>query len=204
MQRRHLPLLGAAWALGLGSSATQAQVELAGIKYAPTATVGNATLQLNGAGIRYRFVVKVYTAGLYLQGKASTPEAALAMAGPKRVHVVMLRDIDATELGKLFTKGMQDNMPREDFAKIIPGTIKMADVFSAKKRMVPGEGFSVDYVPGIGTTVLVNGKPTGDPVTEPEFFNALLRIWLGPSPADAQLKDALLGSAPTSGRPGRQ
>jgi len=33
-------------------------------------------------------------------------------------------------------------------------------------------------------------------------FNALLRIWLGPSPADAQLKDALLGIEP-KGRPGR-
>lgn len=204
MHRRHLSLFATAWMLGLTIPAAQAQVELAGVKYAPTATVGNSTLQLNGAGIRYRFVVKVYTAGLYLQGKAATPEAALTMPGPKRVHVVMLRDIDATELGKLFTKGMQDNMPREDFAKIIPGTIKMADVFSAKKRMVPGENFSVDYVPGVGTTVLVNGKPSGDTVAEPEFFNALLRIWLGPSPADSQLKDALLGIAPRSGRPGRQ
>jgi hypothetical protein len=98
---------------------------------------------------------------------------------------------------------MQDNMPREDFVKIIPGTIKMADVFSSKKRMVPGENFSVDYVPGVGTTVLVNGKASGDVVQEPEFFNALLRIWLGPSPADAQLKDALLGMEPKV-RPGRQ
>ena len=49
---------------------------------------------------------------------------------------------------------------------------------------------------------MVNGKPAGDPVAEPEFFNALLRIWLGPTPADAQLKDALLGIEP-KGRPGR-
>jgi hypothetical protein len=30
-------------------------------------------------------------------------------------------------------------------------------------------------------------------VKEPAFFNALLRIWLGPAPADWKLKDALLG-----------
>ena len=72
----------------------------------------------------------------------------------------------------------------------------MADVFSAKKRMVPGEGFSVDYVPGQGTTVLINGKASIEPIKEPEFFASLLRIWLGHAPADAQLKDALLGKAP--------
>jgi hypothetical protein len=39
----------------------------------------------------------------------------------------------------------------------------------------------------------VRGVPQPDPVKEPAFFNALLRIWLGPSPADWKLKDALLG-----------
>jgi len=33
----------------------------------------------------------------------------------------------------------------------------------------------------------------GEPFKEPEFFNALLRIWLGPVPADWKLKESLLG-----------
>ncbi|WP_365713219.1 chalcone isomerase family protein [Piscinibacter sp.] len=80
-------------------------------KFEPSAQLGNAKLLLNGAGVRYKALFKVYTAGLYLGGKASTPEAALAAPGPKRMHIVMLRDIDANELGKLFTRGMQDNAP---------------------------------------------------------------------------------------------
>jgi hypothetical protein len=51
----------------------------------------------------------------------------------------------------------------------------------------------IDWVPGTGTMVIVKGVPQGEPFKEPEFFNALLRIWLGPSPADWKLKDALLG-----------
>jgi hypothetical protein len=104
---------------------------------------------------------KVYTAGLYLQGKAATPEAVLAMAGPKRMHVVMLRDIDATELGKLFTKGMQDNMPREDFARSSPARSRWPRCSPPRSAWCRARGFSVDYVPGVGTTVLVNGKPFG-------------------------------------------
>jgi Chalcone isomerase-like len=197
MQRRPLILAAASALLLAPQLPAHAQVvELAGVKFPPTVQVDGATLGLNGGGIRYRFVVKVYAAGLYLGTKATTPEAVLAAAGPRRLHVVMLRDIDANELGRLFTRGMQDNAPREEFSKSIPGTIRMSDIFSAKKRLVAGENFSVDWVPGSGTTVLVNGKAQGEPIKEPEFFNALLRIWLGPNPADAQLKDALLGQAP--------
>ena len=101
--------------------------------------------------------------------------------------------IDANELGKLFTRGMQDNAPRETFSKSIPGTLRMADIFSARKKLVAGDSFSVDYVPGVGTSVLVNGKAQDEPVREPEFFTAMLSIWLGPNPPDDALKAALLG-----------
>ena len=181
-------------------------VEVAGVKYAPTVQVGGQNLLLNGAGVRYKFVVKVYTAGLYLGTKAATPEAVLAAPGPKRIQVVMLRDIDANELGRLFTRGMQDNAPKEEFSKSIPGTIRMSDIFSARKKLAAGDNFSVDWVPGVGTSVLVNGKAQGEPVKEPEFFTALARIWLGSKPADEALKSALLGRSISNagGSPGQQ
>ncbi|MBX3604935.1 MAG: chalcone isomerase family protein [Piscinibacter sp.] len=195
-------ILAAAALLALAALPAQAQVtEVAGIKYEQAYQVGNTRLVLNGAGIRYKAVFKVYTAGLYLSAKASTTEAVLATPGPKRMHIVMLRDIDANELGKLFTRGMQDNSPREEFSKSIAGTLRMSDLFSAKKRLTAGENFSVEWVPGQGTTVLINGKPQGEPIREPEFFSALMKIWLGPSPADAQLKDVLLGKASSTRDP---
>src|SRR4029453_6973320 len=112
-------------ALSLAAIAAHAQaVELSGAKFEPTVQVANTRLALNGAGIRYKIVIKVYAAGLYLGTKASTTEAVLAAPGPKRMHLVMLREIDSNEFGKLFTRGMQDNAGREEFAKSIPGTIR--------------------------------------------------------------------------------
>lgn len=204
MQRRCLLTASAAALMALAAPAGAQTVELAGVKYPPTTPLAGSALQLNGAGIRYKFVVKVYTAALYLGAKAATPEAVLDQPGAKRMHVVMLRDIDANELGKLFTRGMQDNAPKGEFSKFIPGTLKLAEIFSAQKKLKAGDSFYVDFVPGQGTTVLVNGKPTAEPIKEPEFFSALLRIWLGPNPADNGLKDALLGrdnrSAPSTGQ----
>lgn len=170
-------------------------VTLAGVKYEPTATLAGSRLVLNGAGIRYKAIFKVYTAGLYLSAPASSLEAAIAAPGPKRMHIVMLRDIDANELGKLFTQGMEKNAPRDVFAKSIPGTLKLAELFARKKKLLSGDSFSVDWVPNLGTTVLVNGKAETEAIAEPAFFQALLGIWLGKEPADHLLKPALLGQA---------
>jgi hypothetical protein len=175
------------------SAAAPTVTEVAGIKYPDSIQIGAAKLVLNGAGIRYKVVFKVYTAGLYLPAKASSVEGILAEQGPKRIQIVMLREIDANELGKLFTKGMEQNAPREEFSKSIVGILKLSDIFSARKKLVAGDAFAVEWVPGTGTVITVNGKPEGQPIKEPEFYSALMRIWLGKSPADEQLKEALLG-----------
>ncbi|HEV7912875.1 MAG TPA: chalcone isomerase family protein [Albitalea sp.] len=175
-------------------------VDAGGVKFETVASLGNARLQLNGAGVRYKAVFKVYAAGLYLSAKESTAEAVLAATGPRRMHIVMLREIDANELGKLFTKGMEQNASREEFSKVIPGVIKMSEIFSQRKKLASGDSFSIDYVPGTGSVILVNGKPASEPIKEPEFFNALMKIWLGKVPADAQLKDALLGAKPAGAK----
>jgi hypothetical protein len=177
--------------MALGAAA--AVVDVGGVKLEDTAEVRGNKLVLNGAGVRYKAVFKVYTAGLYLSKKAGTPDEVLAAPGAKRLQITMLRDIDANELGKLFTRGVQDNSPKAEMSKLIPGLIKMGQIFSDQKKLATGDVFMIDWVPGTGTIITVKGAPQGDPFKEPEFFNAMMRIWLGPVPADWKLKDDLLG-----------
>ena len=177
-----------------GAGAWAETVEVANVKYETAMDLAGQKLVLNGAGVRYKAIFKVYTAGLYLTTKAGTTQEVLAAHGPKRIQIQMLRDIDGNELGKLFTKGMEANAPREEFIKCINGVLKLSEVFASRKQLNNGDSFSVDYVPGLGSTLLLNGKPLmSEPIKEPEFFTALLRIWLGDKPADDALKDALLG-----------
>jgi len=172
-----------------------AQVTLSGVKYDQAAELRGQKLQLNGAGIRYKGPFKVYAAGLYLGKKSETTEEALALPGAKRVAVVMLRDIDAGELGKLFVRGVEDNMERAAMSRLIPGLMRMSQIFTEHKKLQAGDAFTIDWVPGTGTIVSVRGVAQGEPFKEPEFFNALLRIWLGPVPADWKLKESLLGKS---------
>jgi hypothetical protein len=69
----------------------------------------------------------------------------------------------------------------------------MGQIFSDHKRLRTGDTFTLDWVPGVGTIASIDGVPQGEPFQEPEFYTALLRIWLGPVPADWKLKDSLLG-----------
>ena len=173
--------------------AASAQVDVAGVKYETSTELQGSKVQLNGAGIRYFGPFKVYAAALYLGKKAVTPEEALAQPGAKRIAVTMLREIDASELGKLFTRSVEDNMEKGSFSKLIPGLIRMSQIFADHKKLAAGDSFTLDWVPGTGTVVSVKGIPQGEAFKEPEFYQALMRIWLGPVPVDWKLKEHLLG-----------
>ncbi|AVP56487.1 chalcone isomerase family protein [Pulveribacter suum] len=195
--RRHA-LAGSALALSLLAAwplQAAESVVVGDVPFEPTAQVQGRTLVLNGAGVRYKAVFKVYAAGLYLEKKAATPAEVHAQKGPKRLTVTMLRDIDSTELGRLFSRGVEDNMDKAAFSKLVPGVLRMSQIFSEHKMLKAGDVFTIDWLPGTGTLVSVKGQPQGEPFKEPAFFDALLGIWLGHQPADWKLKDALLGKS---------
>ncbi|MEN9544355.1 MAG: hypothetical protein RLZZ598_1188, partial [Pseudomonadota bacterium] len=185
---RRLSLAAIAAALTLSTAlsayAQATFTDVNGVRFDNEITSRGNKLLLNGAGIRSKFVIKVYAAGLYVPVKVSTAEGVLDLKTPRSLKVVMLRDIDANELGKLLTDGMQKNATREEFGKAIPGTIRLGELFAEQKKLAKGDSFMIDWVPGTGTLIAINGKVAVDPVKEPEFFTALMKIWFGSSPAD--------------------
>lgn len=179
---------------GACSGVTAASVEINGIKLDDSTEVRSSKLLLNGAGIRYKGPFKVYVAGLYLEKKASTQDEVVSQPGAKRMTVTMVREIEANELGKLLTRGVEDNTGKAEMSKLIPGLLRMGQIFAEQKKLVAGDNFLIDWLPGVGSVITIKGKVQGEPFKEPEFFRALMSIWLGPAPADFKLKDALLGS----------
>jgi hypothetical protein len=186
---RALALLG----LALTLHTAHATVTVSGVRFEEQIVLQGATLQLNGAGVRYKTIVRVYAAGLYVGQKGSNPDTLLAEPGPKRITITMLRDIDANELGKLFIRGVEENTPKSEMASLIQGLLRMGQLFAEQKQLKSGDTFSIDWLPGTGTVITLRGVAQPDPIKEQAFFNALLRIWLGPNPADNRLKSALLG-----------
>ena len=188
---RTLVLAAAGSLLMLGAQG--ATVSVQGVKLEDTIEMQGSRLQLNGAGTRFKAIFKVYVAGLYLCKKATTPDEVVNQPGPKRLALTMLRTIDSKELGKLLTRGMEDNLDKAAMSKLVPGLIRMGEMFAAQKPLVAGDQFMIEWVPNVGSVITVKGVVHGEPFKEAEFFKALMMIWLSPVPADNLLKDALLG-----------
>ena len=189
----HLVVAALVCLLSLNSPA--ATIDIHGVKLEDKTQLSGSTLELNGAGTRYKAIFKVYVAGLYLGKPAATLDEVINQPGPKRMTVTMLRTIDSKELGKLLTRGMEDNVDKASMSKLIPGLLRMGEIFAAQKPLVEGDNFLIDWVPGTGSVITVKGQIQGEPFKEPEFFKALMSIWLGHTPADFKLKEALLGAS---------
>lgn len=164
--------------------------------FEPSMQVQGAPLVLNGAGTRYKVIFKVYDMGLYLPRKASTYEEMVAMPGPKRINFVAQRDIPGTELGLAFIKGLTSNSSADLVQKHTASSTRLIEIFSGRSKLAQGDAFAMEYQPGKGTSFFIAGQPQGAPLGDAEFFNMVLKIWLGPVPADFKLKDALLGQHP--------
>ena len=163
-------------------------------RFDAAADVRGTKLQLNGAGTRFKAIFRVYDMALYTTKKVATPQELLALPGPKRLSFVALREIPGTDLGRLFIKGLAENSSEEQVRKHTVSTTRFIEIFSGRSKLMPGDGFAMEYVPGKGTQFFIVGQPQGAPVGDDEFFQMVLKIWVGTAPADRLLKDALLGN----------
>ena len=168
--------------------------EVAGVKYADSVKVAGKELQLNGAGVRIKFIIKVYAAGLYLQEKKSTVEEVFASDGPRRMQLVMMRDVTSDDFGNNFMSGINNNLDSKDKTKIVTQISKFGEMFALLDALKKGDVLDLDWVPGQGTTCYLNGKRIGDITPDIAFYNAILKIWLGNKPADTSLKPKLLAA----------
>lgn len=179
--------------LALSVAAAAATVELHGVKVEDSMMVGGVKLELNGYGTRYKGPFKVYVGDLYTTKKVSSLDELIAAPGPKRLTMTFVREIEAGPFGKLLTRGVEDNVSKAEISKLVPGLIRMGEIFTVNKVLKVGDTIFLDWIPGTGMVVTAKGVVQGEPFKEPEFYRAIMSIWFGQSPADWRLKDALLG-----------
>ncbi len=168
--------------------------EVAGVKLDDKTQVESRDLVLNGAGLRKRFaVVKVYVIGLYLPEKKTDASAVLALPGPKRAEIHMLRDVGAETFTDALVEGLKANHSEADFKALEPRVKELSDIMAQIGEAKNGMTIALDWT-GTATRLAVNGKPAGKPIAGEDFYKALLRIWLGDNPVQHDLKKSLLGA----------
>jgi hypothetical protein len=177
--------------LFLCSGAIQAR-EFDGIKLPDKIALPNTskTVQLNGVGYRKKFFIKIYIGALYTEKLARSRDEVIALDGPKRVLMHFVYDeVSSEKLADAWNEGFEENLSEDAFNQLRPQIGKFNAMFPTVKE---GDVIYLDYIPGSGTRVTINGENRGL-VAGRDFNNALLDIWLGEEPADKSLKKAMLG-----------
>jgi hypothetical protein len=180
---------------GVATVSVAVAAEVGGVKLDDKVRVapGGPELVLNGAGIRTRFFVKVYVGALYLPEKKTAAADVLALPGAKRMHLAMLRELTAQQLADAVNEGFVANNPPADQERYKSQLAELLATMNALGAAKNGEAIALDFVPDSGTRVLVNGAAKGKPIPDEGFYRAILKIWLGDKPVDADLKRGLLG-----------
>jgi chalcone isomerase-like protein len=167
--------------------------EVAGVQVEDRIKLEMSDLVLNGAGLRTKAFFKVYVAGLYLAEKRTSADGVLALPGAKRVSMRLMRDLSAKQLTDALDEGFRDNTPVPEQEPLKGRLAELTATMSALQSAKEGDVVALDWLPGTGTRVMLNGEPRGKAIAGEDFYRALLRIWLGDNPVQGNLKRALLG-----------
>jgi hypothetical protein len=187
-----------------GTPAAPRVVEISGINIPKTIQVSSdnktTTLKLNGAGFRNKiFFYRVYIAALYLSQplteKTNKVIDVLNMPGPKQLDLTMLRTLTSEVIRHGIKDGVEKNEDEAEKEKLSNQFRQFDELFSRISDLHRGDVLSLQWIPDVGTRVLINGKKIGEPIADVAFFNALLRMWIGANPVDRSLKKQLLGGS---------
>jgi hypothetical protein len=155
--------------------------------------VAGQALELNGVGLRAVAWLKGYAAGLYLGSRVRTAPQVYAAPGAKRLQLRMLQEVDIEEFVKAFHKGVDRNTPEPQRPALAERMARFDTLLRAIGKVKKRDVVDLDWLPGRGLQLALNGQLRGDPIGGEDLYLALLRIFIGDKPVDAELKLGLLG-----------
>ena len=189
----HTFLRRAFLAAALCTSLPAFAADIAGVHFDDKASLSGSEISLNGAGLRTRFMLKVYAIGLYLPKRAGSLDAIAATSGPKRIQIITLRELTAEQFADALIEGLKKNHSEAEFIKLQARSDDFRNALLNLKSATSGTQIRLEWIPGSGTRLSVGNEIRGKDIPGEDFYRALLRIWLGDKPVDAELKNALLG-----------
>ena len=179
--------------LALLASSGAGAATLEGQSFENGTRLASQELRLNGLGLRGVLFIKAYVAGLYLGDKATTLQEVSALPGAKRLQMRMLRGAGPDDFNKALVAGIRKNASDAELARLNDRIEQLERTIRTIGMTAKGDVINLDYVPGLGTTLAVNGASKGAPIAGADFYDAVLGIFIGEHPVDARLKKGLLG-----------
>ena len=171
-----------------------APVVVEGQPFERRALVAGRELVLNGTGVRAVAWIKGFAAGLYLTAPTSSVAEVLALAGPKRLQMRLLRDVPAAEFVKAVQHGVERNAAPDELPRLAARLQAFESRIGAAGTVRLGDIVDLDLDPARGMLFSLNGTLRGEAIAGEDFYAAVLRAFIGDRPYDKKLKAGLLGA----------
>lgn len=149
----------------------------------------DVSLVLTGVAMRKKYLLNVYAIGSYLQDSvaARTAEELVAADAPKRLHLVMERDVDGKTMAEAFRTAIRANYPAPALDSEVNQLVAFMEPLAANK----GDQVFLTHVPGVGLHCQMLGKAEVT-IASPALARAVWEIYLGKNHLGEDIKKGLV------------
>lgn len=191
--------LGALLCMGFAAMAPSGAAELLkleGMSIEDSMEVSGTKLLLNGVGVRKRGYFKTELVALYLPQKVRSLAEVSKLTGPKRIHIVTLKELTGGTLSRYFISDFKVEATEDEFKQLINEVALIGGYYGDMRALNRGDVVNIDWLPDKqGIIAYVNGKPMGVPMKSELMYSVLLRMMVAPSNSTKEYRDALMSRA---------
>ena len=147
------------------------------------------TLPIHGVGLLEYVMLDLYTAALYAPSQFATVDSVLDNV-PKSLVLHYHRMIKKEWMIEASRDRIKKNPANN--AEALESRLKQLD--RAYQKVNKGDRYELRYEPGVGTSLILNGKLQAT-IEGEDFQRAFFGIWLSEIPLNKKLRDKLLTQA---------
>ncbi len=148
-------------------------------------------VELKGIGLAQELRNDIYIGALYAPAGYESMDLIQESTTPKRISVRYIADnYSYRNVSRHFKERIAMNSAREVWQPLTREIVTFSRLFN--QNIVAGDEIILDFIPGKGTLIYLNGL-LFETFENPQFFNLFLNAWIGSVPPTKAFKEGILG-----------
>lgn len=162
---------------------------IADVTFEDSRALDGKTLHLNGVAVRKKLIFQVYAAGLYVEEKSNDAQKFLETEATRHLRMVFLRDVDASRIKSAWDEGFESNCA--EFCESLRPKMKTLNSWMVDLK----KGDVLAFTFRKGSVEVLKGDQSLGTVEGDGIDKSILSIFIGKTPATADLRSGLLGGS---------
>ena len=148
-------------------------------------------LKANGYASYQELGQEMFLAAIFLETPKNNSQLIFAADEKRRMEIkITASRVSPRRLTRLFLQSAAINNPTALLTAEASSMVAFSSSFT--NRLIQGDHIVLSHTPGDGVELLINNIPVRTIASE-QFFDVLLRTWIGPIPPTTDFRDNLLG-----------